>query len=581
MDKEVSMSKKHLVCFSGGHSSALVAIEVVRKYGKENVVLLNHDISPEVEHEDIKRFKKEVAEYLGLEITYANMPGWETKTPLRVTKELKGFQFKPGQALCTYNLKTKPFYKWLEENCTDKENWTVYYGFDAEEDHRISRRRMLMRSSGYKTEFPLAEWERTIYSTEEIGIEPPRTYKIFKHANCFSGDTRFITNEGIKTLKECKGEKVKVITRDGWKEAEILCFGEQELYKIVMTNGIRKKEVYATGEHRWIIPKYNHKSFGYKEVITKELKENMIIPTVYSIPDIKPSIEGIRNGFVFGDGDLYNQKWNAKSRVYIANGKEEILEYFDGYKMTEGRKIHGLPEEYKSIPKTHDVGYLLGFVIGLVASDGNVSKSGITITHKNHEEAEKITEILNMIGICAWNDGGKTRNTNYKNETQLTKITIPKKSFKKEWLIRSFHKERYGENFTEPKSWKVVSVEKTKRKEKVYCAVVKDPIYKEFALEGNALTGNCIGCLKAGKQHWYVVYCLRPDIFQEAMKTEEEIGYSIIKGVFLKDLIPKFEETKAKGICPNDKENSSSFWARVEKTLPEQMSFMPCDCSFL
>ena len=273
MGKEVSMSKKHLVCFSGGHSSALVAIEVVRKYGKENVVLLNHDISPEVEHEDIKRFKKEVAEYLGLEITYANMPGWETKTPLRVTKELKGFQFKPGQALCTYNLKTKPFYKWLEENCTDKENWTVYYGFDAEEEHRISRRRTLMRSSGYKTEFPLAEWERTIYSTEEIGIEPPRTYKIFKHANCFSGDTRFITNEGIKTLKECKGEKVKVITRDGWKEAKILCFGEQELYKIAMTNGIRKKEVYATGEHRWIIPKYNHKSFGYKEVITKKLKE--------------------------------------------------------------------------------------------------------------------------------------------------------------------------------------------------------------------------------------------------------------------------------------------------------------------
>ncbi len=30
---------KHIVCYSGGHSSALVAIEVVRKYGKENCVL--------------------------------------------------------------------------------------------------------------------------------------------------------------------------------------------------------------------------------------------------------------------------------------------------------------------------------------------------------------------------------------------------------------------------------------------------------------------------------------------------------------------------------------------------------------
>ena len=47
---------KYIVCYSGGHSSALVAIEAVRKYGKEDVILLNHNISPEVEHKDIKRF---------------------------------------------------------------------------------------------------------------------------------------------------------------------------------------------------------------------------------------------------------------------------------------------------------------------------------------------------------------------------------------------------------------------------------------------------------------------------------------------------------------------------------------------
>ena len=51
---------KHIVCYSGGHSSALVAIEVVRKFGKENVVLLNHDINQSVENEDIKRFKKAI-----------------------------------------------------------------------------------------------------------------------------------------------------------------------------------------------------------------------------------------------------------------------------------------------------------------------------------------------------------------------------------------------------------------------------------------------------------------------------------------------------------------------------------------
>ena len=62
--KETTLNKtKHIVCYSGGHSSALVAIEVVRKYGKENVILLNHDINPRFENNDIKRFKKEVSDY--------------------------------------------------------------------------------------------------------------------------------------------------------------------------------------------------------------------------------------------------------------------------------------------------------------------------------------------------------------------------------------------------------------------------------------------------------------------------------------------------------------------------------------
>ena len=263
---------KHIVCYSGGHSSALVAIETVRKYGKENVILLNHNISGEVEHKDIKRFKQEVADYLGIEITYANMDNWESMTPIEISLKLKGFQFAVGNALCTYNLKTKPFYKYLEEYCQDKENYTILYGFDAEEENRIYRRRNSLRAMGYKTEFPLAEWERTIYATEEIGIDRPITYKVYKHANC-------------------------------------------------------------------------------------------------------------------------------------------------------------------------------------------------------------------------------------------------------------------------------------------------------------------VGCLKAGRQHWYVVYCLRRDIFDKAMQAEKQIGYSIIKGIFLEDLIPIYEDIKSKGICPNDKENSQTFWARVNATIPEQESFLPCDCS--
>lgn len=173
---------KRIVCFSGGHSSALAAIETVRRYGKQGVVLLNHDISAHVEHEDIKRFKREVADYLGLPITYANMPGWENTPPLAVAIKNKGFKAYNSPAFCTSRLKTEPFHRWLAEH--GERGDSVVYGFDAEETNRMSRRWAVMQAMGYKAVFPLADWERTIRATEEIGIDRPITYQTYKHANC-------------------------------------------------------------------------------------------------------------------------------------------------------------------------------------------------------------------------------------------------------------------------------------------------------------------------------------------------------------------------------------------------------------
>ena len=180
---------KYIVCFSGGHSSAIAAIETVRKYGKENVILLNHNISEEVEDKDIKRFKQEIADYLGMNITYANMEGWEHKTPLRVCRELGGFKFRNGPTLCTTKLKTEPFHKYLKDNFPVKKgevrnDLIVIYGFDKKETARIQRRSCIMANMGYKTDYPLAFWKRTIMNTEEIGIDRPITYKLYRHANC-------------------------------------------------------------------------------------------------------------------------------------------------------------------------------------------------------------------------------------------------------------------------------------------------------------------------------------------------------------------------------------------------------------
>lgn len=178
---------KYVVCYSGGHSSAIAAIEVTRRYGKENVILLNHDINPRVEDADIKRFKKEVADYLGLPITYANMKDWDKKDQFDCMVEGGGNSF--GLIHCTRMLKTEPFNEWLNNNYPVAKGETngevtIIYGFDANETSRITRRVGVMAAMGYLTDYPLLWEQRTIHRIEEIGISLPKTYGIFNHANC-------------------------------------------------------------------------------------------------------------------------------------------------------------------------------------------------------------------------------------------------------------------------------------------------------------------------------------------------------------------------------------------------------------
>jgi hypothetical protein len=174
---------KHIVCHSGGHSSAVVAVEVARKFGTADLVLLNHDIPARSEDADIKRFKREVADYLGVPITYASHPDPDADQ-FDVCVQAQAFKVDDGPELCTARLKTEPFMAWLDANA-DPADAVIYYGFDANENVRIQRRSGIMGARGWRTDYPLALWKtRTILGTEEVGISRPNTYNAFKHANC-------------------------------------------------------------------------------------------------------------------------------------------------------------------------------------------------------------------------------------------------------------------------------------------------------------------------------------------------------------------------------------------------------------
>ncbi len=173
---------KHIICYSGGESSALTAIEVIRKFGKDDVILMNHDMHFSVEDADIKRFKREVAEHLDLPITFASYKD-ATMDQFDVCVEAKAFKVDSGMELCTNRLKTGPFMKYLESAHPEKDV-IIYYGFDANETKRIQRRSGILGAQGYATAYPLFSWDRTIMAVEEIGIAKPRGYAQFKHGNC-------------------------------------------------------------------------------------------------------------------------------------------------------------------------------------------------------------------------------------------------------------------------------------------------------------------------------------------------------------------------------------------------------------
>lgn len=263
---------RFIVCFSGGHSSAIAAIETVRKYGKDNVILLNHNISKNVEHQDIKRFKEEVANYLGIKITYANMKDWDKYDPLDVCINIRAFKVGNGSALCTNRLKVAPFNNWLKSNYPSKpfnlrDDITIIYGFDKNEKWRIQRRIGVLQAMGYKCDFPLAFWERTIVNTEEVGINRPITYNRFRHANC------------IGCLKAGKQQWyiVYCLRPDLWEKAK---FAENIIgYSIIRNEYLDEIEYkFETMKYKGIIPTEKIPYQRFWSEVRKELKDDDNLP---------------------------------------------------------------------------------------------------------------------------------------------------------------------------------------------------------------------------------------------------------------------------------------------------------------
>src|SRR3989304_5372218 len=74
--------------------------------------------------------------------------------------------------------------------------------------------------------------------------------------NCFSEETSFITEMGVKKFSDFKdGDNIRVLSHDGsWKKAVVHSYGKQKLNAISLKKGVSTPIVkYATSNHTWIL----------------------------------------------------------------------------------------------------------------------------------------------------------------------------------------------------------------------------------------------------------------------------------------------------------------------------------------
>lgn len=313
--------------------------------------------------------------------------------------------------------------------------------------------------------------------------------------NCFSGDTKVITDKGIFTLKELCGTFHNVLTEDGtFHEAEFKCYGKQSLYRITLNNG---QSFRVTGNHRWIVyhKSYHKDSSYFKRVEKTTLELNRSSDMIrYVKRGALDSFEyddyGFLHGLMFGDG-------TSRNRLPLIGNKQRYFNYIpkEAVKQFQRRGdclevLLNVDRDLKQFPSLDEsVQYLRGFFLGYLLTDGCISrKNGATVSSVSQENLRNLKQLCSKILIRTFEIRCETRN-----------ITLGKYNYESHKLYRlGFDFSCIcGLPFVQENPVKVAeftrikSIEPLNEVEDVYCC--EEPVTHTMVLDGHILTGQCVG----------------------------------------------------------------------------------------
>lgn len=179
---------KHIVSYSGGLVSWGAAKRTVKRYGKEDTILLFADTKGDDPHphkgedEDLYRFLRETVTEMGA--TFVRISeGRDVWQVFKDERFIGNHRVDP----CSRGLKREMMDKWISENFTP-EQAHISVGLDWTEMHRLVRFQERMKPwvvEAPMTEPPYMTREQLIEWLRAEGIEPPRLYAMgFPHNNC-------------------------------------------------------------------------------------------------------------------------------------------------------------------------------------------------------------------------------------------------------------------------------------------------------------------------------------------------------------------------------------------------------------
>ena len=335
------------------------------------------------------------------------------------------------------------------------------------------------------------EWLETEYNGGfYLHDAPSTTYKPY----CFKGDTKILTDNGIKRLDEIVGKDIKILNKNhGWENATVKHFGKDVLYKLVLERYGVEKEIYTTGNHVWYVKDKKNRI----EIPTAELKVGMKIPfnTSKTWSNVTPSPFGVAHGFFTGDG----YKNEDRPRANFCGDKIALLPYFTPSNISGDEKEYttiGMPKYFNQLPNlTETPSYLYGWLSGYFAADGCIDNKGrCTIASVNRDNLEFVRDVLCVLGMPVNEIRQQTRISNLTHtESTIYILTLSSDYLKEDFFILPEHKARFSDylrnNDRKKRNWIVKSVENTGVVDDVYCAVAYDT--HSFTLDNNVLTHNC------------------------------------------------------------------------------------------